>query len=217
MHAAVVTGSFWALVALAYHVASRLAYVLYIGGALRREERMGYLTRRYGAAEAFRRFRRVTALVMYNDGVSFIVLCLVARNGMAGVSPLGGAVALVGGVALIVVGAGTKLWAAATLGGGAYYWRNFFFPADPVVRNTAGPYRFLRNPMYTVGYLHTYGLALATGSTLGLGAALFDQAAILAFYLLVEQPHFERARRGALDSGAAAAQNVGSPIRSPEL
>ena len=63
--------------------------------------------------------------------------------------------------------------------------------------------------MYTVGYLQTYGLALLVGSRFGLITALFDQVAILAFYRLVERPHFT-----ALDSGARAAQNVRSPIRS---
>ena len=48
--------------------------------------------------------------------------------------------------------------------------------------------------MYTVGYLQTYGFALLTGSLLGLGAALVDHVAILAFYRLVEKPHFERVR-----------------------
>ncbi|MGH2668454.1 MAG: methyltransferase, partial [bacterium] len=57
------------------------------------------------------------------------------------------------------------------------------------------PYRFLKNPMYTVGYLQTYGLALLTGSMPGLVAALFAQAAILLFYLLVEKPHFDKLLR----------------------
>jgi hypothetical protein len=46
--------------------------------------------------------------------------------------------------------------------------------------------------MYTVGYLHIYGFALVTASSLGLLAALFDQVAILAFYRSVEKPHFDR-------------------------
>src|SRR5256885_843703 len=56
--------------------------------------------------------------------------------------------------------------------------RSPLFPYTTLFRSvpaTTGPYRFLRNPMYTVGYLQTYGLALLVGSRFGLIMALFDQ------------------------------------------
>ena len=180
-------------IALAYHLLSRLAYVLYVGLTLKRQDRTAYLTRRHGGEAGFRRFRRAAAFVMANDAVSFAVLCLVSANTLHIGMPRGLTFA-VGGV-LAVVGIATKIWAAATLGDG-YYWRNFFTPAERIVTKAAGPYRWLRNPMYTVGYLPVYGLALATSSVFGLVAALFDQCAILTFYHLVEKPHFERLRWG---------------------
>src|SRR6267143_2037074 len=54
---------------LAYAILSRLAYVLYVGLALRREEL-------YGPSGDFRRFRRRAAFVMNNDAVAFFALCL---------------------------------------------------------------------------------------------------------------------------------------------
>jgi len=179
-------------IALAYHLASRLAYVLYVGLTLHRQDRTGYLTRRYGAEAGFQRFRRAAAFVMANDAVSFAVLCLLSANTLHVGLPRGVAFAV--GAVLAVVGVATKVWAAATLGDG-YYWHNFFTPAERIVTKAAGPYRWLRNPMYTVGYLPVYGLALATSSMFGLVAALFDQCAILTFYHLVEKPHFEKLRR----------------------
>ncbi len=179
-------------IVLAYHLASRLAYVLYVGLTLRRQERTGYLTGRYGAEVAFRRFRRVAAFVMANDAVSLGVLCFVSLNTLQLGLPRGLTVAL--GAVLALVGVATKVWAAATLGDG-YYWHNFFRPADRIAPKVAGPYRWLKNPMYTVGYLPVYGMALAASSAFGLVAALFDQIAILTFYHLVEKPHFERWRQ----------------------
>src|SRR3989454_12065398 len=79
----------WTALALAYHLASRLAYVLYVGLALRRQERTGYFTRRYGPEEGFRRFRRAAAILMSSDAVSFVVLCVVSRNTLAIGSPRG--------------------------------------------------------------------------------------------------------------------------------
>jgi hypothetical protein len=46
--------------------------------------------------------------------------------------------------------------------------------------------------MYTIGYLQTYALALILQSFPGIIAAGFSQAAILAFYFIVERPHFRR-------------------------
>ncbi len=179
-------------IALAYHLASRLAYVLYVGLTLKRQDRTGYVTRRHGVEPGFRRFRRAAAFVMANDAVSFAVLCLVSANTLHIGLPRG--MTFAAGAVLALVGIATKMWAAATLGDG-YYWRNFFTPTERIVTKAAGPYRWLRNPMYTVGYLPVYGLALVTASAFGLVAALFDQCAILTFYHLVEKPHFERLRR----------------------
>src|SRR5205809_4775167 len=77
----------WALLALAYHLASRLAYVLYIGLALGRQERTGYLTLRHGAEGGFRRFRRLGATLMYNDAASFVLLCVATWGTRTGRRP----------------------------------------------------------------------------------------------------------------------------------
>src|SRR2546427_11537279 len=212
------TGAPWIAIAFAYHLASRLAYVLYVGLALRRQERTGYFTRRYGAVEGFRRFRRAAAILMSSDAVSFVALCVVSRNTLAVASPRG--LVLAAGVVLVLVGALTKAWAAATLGGRAYYWSNFFGPANRTTPSVAGPYRFFKNPMYTVGYLQVYRLALLAGSLPGLAAALFDQAAILTFYRAVEKPHFDRsvARAGCSagpGGGSIWESNPPRPLRAP--
>ncbi len=198
-------------IALAYHLASRLAYVLYVGLTLKRQDRAEYLTQRYGVEAGFQRFRRVAAFVMANDAVSLAVLCLVSADTLRVGLPRGLAIAV--GAVLVVVGVSTKVWAARTLRGG-YYWRNFFAPDEQAVPTTAGPYRWLRNPMYTIGYLPVFGLAIATSSAFGLAAALFDQCAILAFYYLVEKPHFERLRQAPAEPGV---RSVPGSARPPSL
>jgi protein-S-isoprenylcysteine O-methyltransferase Ste14 len=177
----------------AYAILSRLAYVLFVGGALRREDSGGVYTKRFGRAEAFRRFRRMAALVMNNDAFAFVVLCVVTRNTWQ--LPLAPVAAFAIGALLVIIGLGTKLWAARTLGSNAYYWHNFFDPDSAIGPVSTGPYRFMSSPMYTVGYLPTYGLALMLRSLPGLIAAVFFHAAILTFYLVIEKPHFNRLHR----------------------
>jgi protein-S-isoprenylcysteine O-methyltransferase Ste14 len=178
----------WAGVVLGYHLASRLAYVIGIGVALSRQHRHRIFTRTSGEAEGFRRFRRRAAFLLNNDAVSFVLLSLVTRNTLGPTLSVPVRVAL--GLVMIILGIGVKYWAALRLGPGAYYWENFFIPKPIVPLDPPGPYRYLRNPMYTVGYLHAYGFALLCGSWLGLVAAAFDQIAILIFHNRVEKPHF---------------------------
>jgi protein-S-isoprenylcysteine O-methyltransferase Ste14 len=169
----------------AYAILSRMAYVLFVGGVLRREEGAG--------AKAFRRFKRRAAIIMNHDAFAFVLLCVVTRNTWQ--IPLSPSVLVPVGAALVVIGLGTKLWAARTLGTDAYYWHNFFEPDVAIGRVSTGPYRFISSPMYTVGYLQTYGLALMLRSFPGLIASVFSQAAILVFYFIIEKPHFERLHR----------------------
>jgi isoprenylcysteine carboxyl methyltransferase (ICMT) family protein YpbQ len=188
--------TFGIVVLLGYAVASRLLYVCWVGQALRRREARELEQVESGANDAFAAFRRRATWLMRNDAVALVAVCVVTRNMVGAWNALGGAwnAPLRIGIALllIAVGLGTKLWAARTLGDDAYYWHNFFVVRPHTPPDPPGPYRYLSNPMYTVGYLHAYGFALLLGSLPGLALALFDQAAILIFHRLVEKPHYRR-------------------------
>ncbi len=178
----------WVGLTIAYHLTSRLAYVIWVGIALTRQDRRQVFTRDDGVAMGFQRFRRRASHLMTNDAASLVVLCVASREGLhTGIPP---SITLAVSGLLIVAGIGTKAWAAKTLGSEAYYWHNFFAPEQSAPLGPPGPYRYLKNPMYTVGYLQAYGLALALGSLPGLAAALFDQVAILTFHHWVEKPHY---------------------------
>lgn len=176
-----------------YAILSRMAYVLFVGSALRRQEKNGVHTEPRARAEAFRRFRRAAAIIMNHDAFAFVVLCLATRNTWHLTLP--GLVAIGVGAVLVITGLGIKLWAARTLGSDAYYWHNFFDPDAAIGPVSSGPYRFISSPMYTIGYLQTYGLALMLRSFPGLIASVFSQATILLFHYLVENPHFRRLHR----------------------
>jgi protein-S-isoprenylcysteine O-methyltransferase Ste14 len=181
------------LALLAYAMLSRVAYVVFVGRMLHHEDRDQRYSKRFGAAEAFRRFRRSAAWVMNHDAFAFIVVCLATRNTWS--LPFSGFATVAVGATLAIVGLGTKLWAARTLGADAYYWHNFFEPHEAIGPVTSGPYRFVSSPMYTIGYLQTYGLAVLLRSSPGIIAAGFSQVAIIAFYFLIEKPHFQRLHR----------------------
>ena len=74
---------------------------------------------------------------------------------------------LAAGVALFVVGLVVKLWATLTVGVDVYYFRDMFLGRPLATACDGGPYRFLRNPMYSLGQLQGYGYALLYGSLPG--------------------------------------------------
>ena len=176
-----------------YAVFSRLAYVVYVGTVLRREDRDELYTKRFGRAEAFRKFRATASIIMNHDAFAFVLLCVVTRNTWN--LPVARVVTFLIGAVLALIGVGTKLWAARTLGSKAYYWHNFFDPDEAIGPVATGPYRFISSPMYTIGYLQTYGLALVLRSFPGLIVAGFLQVSILIFHFLIEKPHFQRLHR----------------------
>src|SRR5256886_10540895 len=122
----------WTALALAYHLASRLAYVLYVGLALRRQERTGYFTRRYGPEEGFRRFRRAAAILMSSDAVSFVALCLVSRNTLAIGLPR--SLVLAAGVVFVLGGVLLQTFGAATPGRPAVSLANLLWPPHSTPR-----------------------------------------------------------------------------------
>src|SRR5207245_10725826 len=104
------------------------------------------------------------ALLLYHDCVPLVALALLTRGTPYLPLPLAWRLA---GAALVALGVAVKLWAAATLGADGYYWRDFFEPETRPAPTIAGPYRWLRNPMYTVGYLHSYGITAVAASVSG--------------------------------------------------
>src|SRR6184192_2662165 len=196
-------------IALAYHLASRLAYVLYVGVTLKRQDRAAYLTRRHGPEAAFRRFRRVAAIVMANDAVSLGVLCLVSANTLHLGLPRGLTIAV--GAVLALVGVATKMWAAATLGDG-YYWRNFFTPTYRVVPKAAGPYRWQEPDVYGG---QSAGLRPGARDLVGVRARRRAVRSVRHSHVL--QPGREAAFRAVASAAARARRQVCTWFRPPSF
>ena len=188
--------------AFAYFLASRAVYVSFVGFSLRAQDESGWWTRRWGPEGGYHRFRNSVTVVMHNDAVSIVLVCWMSRGSLGGDVPRWLLEAL--GIALVVLGVGVKAWAVATLGRGSYYWRSFFIPHHSTKYVVAGPYRWLENPMYTVGYLQAYGIALCLASIPGLIASLVAQCLVLVLNHWAERPHTERMRQRTPGVEAAA-------------
>jgi protein-S-isoprenylcysteine O-methyltransferase Ste14 len=192
--------------AFAFLILTRLAYVVGTGYLLVQQDRHQFYTRRHGIEGGFARFKRDTTILMIFDTGSFILLNLLTIDTMDLPLPRWSLVVI--GAAIGVTALSVKAWATRILGPRAYYWYNFFEPAEPVKWVPRGPYKYLDDPMYSVGYLQTYGLALMCSSLWGLIGAAFMQISIFVFNAVVEKPHFLAL---ASRTGSGPARQTSSP------
>ena len=177
-------------VALIYFLIARLAYVSYASVELRAQSLRLGLEAPEVAESRHAAFNRRVLRLQNTDAIAFASLCIATRSTLPWDEwePVFFGI----GVVLIVVGFGSKAWAVRCLGPSSYTWHDFFVPKKHFEPCRSGPYRFFKDPMYTLGYLQAYGVALIADSWYGLAAALFAQASILLVNELVEKPHFRR-------------------------
>jgi protein-S-isoprenylcysteine O-methyltransferase Ste14 len=164
-------------------------YVFWIGGSLRRAKAL-----RDDGVDHHRRwlvFRRKASLVLYGEAVAFGVASV------AGCGTLPTRVPevwlLLAGSVLAIVGFAVRLAAVRVVGVRGYYWYNFFCPDRELHYSPTGVYRYLKNPMYGLGYLHVIGIPLAFRSLGGLVLGAVDWILVWVFYYVFERAHTETA------------------------
>ncbi|TAM45573.1 MAG: hypothetical protein EPN53_14660 [Acidobacteria bacterium] len=141
---------------------------------------------RLGEERAFRAYETVAGLMFLNQGLG--VGCMAALHIPGWERAVPEPLVLAAGVALFAVGLTVKLWATLTVGVDVYYFRDMFLGRPLATACDGGPYRFLHNPMYSVGQLQGYGYALLYGSFPGVVAAASGHMLIYAFYAVAERP-----------------------------
>lgn len=97
------------------------------------------------------------------------------------------------GVLMAAAGVAATIWAVRAVGVDAYHYRDLFTKARSVSLEDGGPYALLSNPMYALGPLAGYGLALLALSPIALLAAGISQGLLFLFNETVEQPRLLRA------------------------
>ena len=161
---------------IGYFAGAWLLY--YVGNAL-------VLRRRGGTEESFARYEIALAFAFTNLAVSLATLSVLPGS-ISAVLPAGAVFAA--GVLLFAIGLTVKLWAAMLIGVEAYYYRDLFLRTRATEFVTRGPYRWMANPMYGLGYGMAYGLAFLHDSLPMLAGAALLHAGAWAFHFLVESP-----------------------------
>ena len=88
---------------------------------------------------------------------------------------------------MFVTGFLVKITAANVVSIEIYYWKDMFLGRKITDFVVSGPYKYLNNPMYGIGQLPAYAVAIWYGSVYGLMAAVLNQILIFSFYYFIER------------------------------
>jgi len=93
---------------------------------------------------------------------------------------------------MFIAGFLVKILAANVVSIEIYYWKDMFLGRKISDFVVSGPYKYLNNPMYGIGQLQAYAIAIWYGSVYGLMAAILNQILIFSFYYFIERKFIKR-------------------------
>ncbi len=174
-----------------YFLISDLIYLGFIFLVLSENGLRHQFVKRWNSEEeGYRAFEAVLGVIFFLNGSSLTFIS--ASNpgtlfDFIGENSLLILVGLMTGMGLVI-----KIWAAKVVSIDIYYWKDMFLGKKICEFVVSGPYRFLSNPMYGIGQLPAYALAIWYGSALGLAAAFLNQLLIFIFFYTAEKRFINR-------------------------
>ena len=170
----------------ALNIAFRLAYYFYVGHAIRAAQ-LDTTSSHETRYANWLKFKNRASFILNADGVTLALVIAVTLNTITAGFDL--TLLRVAGAVLVILGIWVKTSAYGVIGTKGYYWYNFFCVEQERVYVAKGIYKYLKNPMYGLGYMHAFGFPLLFLSFWGLLFALFDWLVVWAFYFVFERRH----------------------------
>lgn len=176
--------------AIGYALASIVCYVGFIFAVLPRHGLRHWFIERWGEERGYRAFEAMLGILFFHNAAAISYVATSTHGRQLAFIPEAVVVALA--VSLFVVGGVTKLWAAMAVSVDIYYWKDMFLGREICAFVETGPYRYLKAPMYGVGQLEAYALAILFRSPAGLLIAGLNQCCVFLFYFAVERGFIRR-------------------------
>lgn len=147
-----------------------------------------WMIRKFGEDRAWLLFQMILGLMFFNVGTGMSAAALHLQDAFT-LSPVLMWSLL---IPMFIIGFGIKYWSTWVIGIDVYYYKDLFHEKSHGEWTESGPYRWLNNPMYGIGYLHSYCLGIMFGSTWGLAYAAVCHLSIYVFYQFTEKPFIIR-------------------------
>ncbi|MEC8979463.1 MAG: methyltransferase, partial [Candidatus Thermoplasmatota archaeon] len=147
-----------------------------------------WMISKFGEDRAWLGFQVILGLMFFNVGTGISAAAL-HQQGAFALPPLVMWALL---VPMFIIGFVIKFWSTWVVGVDVYYYKDLFHEKSHKQWTEAGPYKWLSNPMYGIGYLHSYCLGIMLGSLWGLFYAAICHLSIFVFYQIAEKPFIVR-------------------------
>jgi preprotein translocase subunit SecG len=144
-----------------------------------------------GEEKAFSEFEALLTFVFFHNGIALTHISQQTANTLDTHQQLIPIATLLAAL-LIFSGAVVKIWSAVVVGLPVYYWKDMFLGRPVGNFVVKGPYRYLNNPMYGIGQLQVYGIALYYHSAYGIFFAATNQLLVFCFYYYAERPFIQQ-------------------------
>lgn len=178
-------------IAISYFVCSTIAYVGLIFLVLPEQGLRVKLIKKLGEQRAYLYFEAFLAFAFFHNGVSLSFISQ-SSAGSSFFSLVSIPVTFAFFGILFTAGMGVKIWSAYVVGIPIYYWKDMFLGRKICHFVVTGPYKYFTNPMYGIGQLQVYAIAIYYHSVYGLIFGAINQGLVFLFYFMVEKPFIYR-------------------------
>lgn len=177
--------------AIIYFVCSTLVYLGFIFLILPEYGLRLMMIEKLGEEKAYLYYEGFLAFAFFHNGaaLTFISQSSIGSGFLANTSPL---LVMTLVVFLFVVGLVVKIWSAYVVGIPIYYWKDMFLGRKVSDFVVTGPYKYISNPMYGIGQVQVYAIAIYYNSIYGLIFGAVNQALVFLFYFVAERPFIYR-------------------------
>ena len=177
--------------AIGYFLLSTIVYLGFIFLILPQNGLRLSMIEKMGEEQAYLYYEGFLAFAFFHNGASLTFISQ-SSIGTGFFETIPQAVGMAMVVLLFVVGLVVKIWSAYVVGIPIYYWKDMFLGRKVSDFVVTGPYKYFSNPMYGIGQLQVYAIAIYYNSIYGLVFGAINQALVFLFYFAAEKPFIYR-------------------------
>ena len=177
--------------AIIYFLCGTSAYIFFVFFVLPENGFRLKLIEKFGEQKAYLHYEAFLGFLFFHNSIALTFMSQTTSNDSFWVTIPELIILILSGI-LFIVGMGVKIWSAFVVGTPIYYWKDMFLGRKVCEFVETEPYKYLTNPMYGIGQIQVYAVAIYYGSTHGLLFGLINQVLVFVFYFLVEKPFIYR-------------------------
>jgi hypothetical protein len=177
--------------AIVYYICSTILYIGFLFFVLPERGFRLKLIKKIGEEGAYLKYEAFLAFAFFHNGIGSGFISQTSA-GCCFFLNIPVEVTMVLAAVLFTTGWVIKIWSAYVVGIPIYYWKDMFLGKKVSDFSVTGPYKYFNNPMYGIGQLQIYGIAIYYNSIYGIIFGVVNQMLVFLFYFMVEKPFIFR-------------------------